>query len=90
MAKEIFYVEIYDFLKWPNLRTIGTIEWDGKFIAYSDKAEMMKQELEEEGIRIGSKILFPKDGLEFLEVLKVQYSGSYFRASDVKKKILVR
>jgi hypothetical protein len=88
--KEVYYVEIYDFLKGPNPRLLGTIEWDGKSIAYSDETQLMKSELEENGIRIGGKILFPKDGMNFLKVLKIQYSGSYFRASDVKKKILMK
>ena len=84
-SKVIFYA--YDFKKDKDA-AIGSIVWDEKkMVAIGEVPEKILDELSESGIRDpeakGRRMVFPKDGIRFLEVLKFRYDNPYLRASDV-------
>ena len=79
------YVEFY-YLFPTGQTTIGrAVLSDGKITFQGFKDDKWLQLLQ--GIQIMDKIMTPKDGLKYLENLKIAFSGSLFRASDVMQGI---
>ncbi len=86
MAERVV-IYTYDFRKDKDVAA-GSIAWDGKKMsAIGAVAQKILDELTESGIRnpmvTGNKRLFPKDGTQFLSLLKFRYDNPYLRASDV-------
>ena len=66
-----------------NQSIIATIEYNKGKIT-SDNKDFLEN-LEREGIVVNSsmEILYPEDGLKFMEGLQIHFSGSIIRASAV-------
>ncbi len=85
--KVVFYQ--YDFRKGLDA-AVGSIMWNGKkMVSIGKIPEQVLVELTTAGILDYAgrkdKLLFPKDGIRFLEMLKHRYDNPYLRASDVMK-----
>lgn len=62
----------------------GTVMFDGGEVTFQDISPPNIRYFERTGILIGSKTIYPKDGLKYLENLKFAFSDSRFRATDVE------
>ncbi len=77
----------YDFKKDRDV-VVGSIAWDGKkMTSVGTVPGEILSELTEYGIKDYTKkkvvLIFPKDGLSFLKMLKYRYDSAYLRATDV-------
>jgi len=66
-------------------REMGRVTFNGEVVDFHGVNPILKEELYEDGIIIGSKTFYPKDGLSFLTGLKYAFSGSRFRATGVRE-----
>lgn len=63
----------------------GVATFDGELVTFMGVAPGMVEMFNTVGVRVGSKVFFPKDGLEFMGALKHAYSGSRFRATGIRE-----
>ena len=62
----------------------ATVLFDGKQMTYDGLSTNTIRDFEKYGINAKDEILYPNDGLKFLEGLKYEFSGSIIRATNVE------
>lgn len=87
------YVEFYKLQNDGNQKVIATCYLKDNGEVGCNGAPVLVENLEKEGIKDYSKTdktvsakLFFKDGIKFLEQLKLNFTSGYLNASDVKVK----
>jgi hypothetical protein len=82
--KVIFYS--YNFATDKDC-AVGSIVWDGKKMrAFGPIPSKVLDDLRRSGVKDvlnGGRQTFPKDGVKFLELLRIKYDAAWLRASEV-------
>lgn len=83
-------VEIYKTQNDGSQKIIAVCKLEGEKAVCNGEDQIFIKNLEEEGVPDYSKEegakLFPKDGVRFLETLKLVFMSGYLRASDIMEK----
>ena len=78
------FVEFYSLEKTGKQEVIGTVVFENEKVTF---LELSKEFIEY--LKLGIRLpklkgeVYPKDGLKFLEVLPLTFTGTYLRASEV-------
>lgn len=78
------YVEFLRTTRDGKQEVAGRAVFDGSGVTFEGLDPGWVEELQQEGIRVPGGRLYPAQGMEFLRGLRIQYSGSYMRATEVK------
>lgn len=63
----------------------GVATFDGEVVSFYGVDPALVESFNAIGVSIGPRTFYPKDGLEFLGVLRSAFSGSRFRATGIKE-----
>ena len=78
------FVRFYSLDKNGKQEIIGSVILENGIIKFSGLNKVFISDLKEGVMNYKlSKFVYPKDGLKFLEVLPLTFTGTYLRASEV-------
>ena len=85
-----YYVEFLETTpKGPQVQVVmgrAILDPGGDEVRFEGIPQDWVEEMQRDGINIGGgRHVFPNQGMEFLSGLRIQYTGSHIRATDVKE-----